>query len=102
MSWTVGAATAGFRLALVVLAGLAASLTPSLLATQANGPSAAVLATLALAVAAVLMGDRHVAGFLPGPVVSRAGTTEGLLSSRTGGVTDPVHHPLRPRAPGLV
>ena len=100
MSRLVDAATASLRLAhAFVAAGLWMSL---LLATQANAPSAVVFAALAVAVAAVVVLDGYVATFVPGALGSVPRTADDVPSYLVWGVTDPLHNPLRPRAPGLV
>ena len=94
---------ARLRLALaIVVGGAVALLMPSLLVASANPPSAVLLAALAIAVAAVVILNGHVATLVPRAVTSRRGNTDVVPSRLTGGVTDPRHHPLRPRAPGRV
>lgn len=85
----------------IVVGGAAGLLMPFLLATQANAPSAVVLATLAVAVAAVVVLDTYVATFAPATLAAAPRSTDDGPSSCAGGVTDPLHNPLRPRAPGL-
>ena len=84
----------------VVVGAVLAGLMPSMLATDA--PSAALLAALTLAVAAVVLVSGHAAGdtliLCPVPARARA----DVPSFVAGRVTDPLHHPLRPRAPGQV
>jgi lysylphosphatidylglycerol synthetase-like protein (DUF2156 family) len=86
----------------VVLASLAGALLvvllPSLQATGVDGASA--IAVLAIACAALVhLGVRVLALGPRSPlvVVASRRETEPL---RPGRVTDPTHHPLRPRAPG--
>lgn len=103
MRWMVGAATARLRLSLaIVVGGFVALLMPSLLTALATSPSVVVLAAVAVAVAGVVVLGGHVARFVPRAVTSRSGTTDGVPSCLAGALTDPRHHPLRPRAPGLV
>lgn len=86
----------------VLVAGLLAGLV-ALLATPAlaaDSPTSVGLTVLALALAALI----HVTGTgtlapSPVPVHARAGRPAPALTSR---ITDPVHHPVRPRAPGAV
>ncbi|AIY15686.1 hypothetical protein GUY44_08535 [Pimelobacter simplex] len=86
----------------VLVAGLLAGLL-ALLATPAlaaESPTSVGLTVLALALAALL--HLTVAGSLapsPVPAHARAGRSAPALTSR---ITDPVHHPVRPRAPGAV
>jgi hypothetical protein len=103
MSRIVGAVAARRRLALALtLGGAIALLMPSLLATTGDAPSAVVLVAVVAAVAAVvgLTGQAAilVAG-APAPQPRTANVAPGCLAGRA---TDPAHHPLRPRAPGLV
>jgi putative intracellular protease/amidase len=103
MSRRVDAATAGLRLVLaVVVGGAAAHLVPSVLATTMEAPPALALAALALAVAAMVCRICHGATSVPRVLGQQPGNADEapwFLSER---VTDPLHHPLRPRAPGLV
>jgi hypothetical protein len=84
----------------VVVGAVLAGLMLSVLATDA--PSAAVLAALTLAVAVVAIFGGHGTGYalILCPVPARAHSD--VPSFTAGRVTDPLHHPLRPRAPGLV
>ena len=90
------------RAALALMAGaVVACLVPSLLTTAAD-PSGTVAVALALGIAAVVrLGSRHaVIAFATEPAtVSSDDVRAPTLSGR---ITDPVHHPLRPRAPGPV
>lgn len=86
----------------IVVTSVTGLLLPLVLATQANAPSAAVLAALAVALAAVLLLVSHVAGLVPNALASVPHASADVLSLLAGRVTDPQHHPLRPRAPGLV
>jgi hypothetical protein len=89
-----------FLLASVVGAVLA-SLLPSLLATSVNAPAAVTLAVVLLALTAITqLGNRFgVVATRVGAATHAAGREKTLLLA--GRVTDPVHHPLRPRAPGM-
>lgn len=81
---------------------LIALLVPALLVPALDSPSAVVLAAVAVAVAAVLVIQSYVAtsaACLPAPRAADADRVPSLLAGR---VTDPLRHPLRPRAPGLV
>ena len=84
-----------------MLGALLALFMPSLL-TTASGPAGSVtLAVVTLALAALVrFGVRCVAlaADTGTAVPSTDDDTAPALSTR---VTDPVHHPLRPRAPGL-
>jgi protein-S-isoprenylcysteine O-methyltransferase Ste14 len=95
-------AAARVWLALVVMVGaVVATLLPSLVTTSA-APSSAAVAVLTLAVAAAL-------GLAVCWVVAVAARSEATVLPTAdapppvlrGRVTDTVHHPLRPRAPGL-
>lgn len=99
----VDAATAPLRLMhAIVVGGAAGLLMPFLLVTQASAPSAVVLAALAVAVAAVVVLHSHVATFVPSALASVSRAMDDVPSFLAGAVTDPLRHPLRPRAPGLV
>lgn len=101
MSRMTGAATARLRLALALVVGGALTLLmPSLLASTAD-PSAAVLVAVTLAVAAVAVLLIHVTTPVPGTMAPRSGVADQSAPVLTARVTDPQHHPLRPRAPGL-
>lgn len=88
----------------VLVAGLLAGLL-ALLATPvlvADSPASVGLTVLALALALAALIHLAVAGTLaPSPVPAhlRARRPAPALTSR---ITDPVHHPVRPRAPGAV
>ena len=96
-------ATARPRVALVSMVAVTlALLAPSLLATATatDASGTVTLAVLMLAVASLVrFGHRR------GAVASRgaaaiAPTGDGPPPPVAGPVTDPMHHPLRPRAPG--
>ena len=95
-------ATTRRRVALASMGAAALALLAPLLFLPALDSSAAVsLAVVTLVLAALLrLGDRG-AGLAVRAVVTgtpNAGETPPVL---TGRITDPVHHPLRPRAPGM-
>jgi len=76
------------------------TLLPTLAAS--TGPaSAGAIAALSLALTALLVvaGERVVLRLRPAGVAPGDGAR--TPSSPRGSATDPVHHPLRPRAPGL-
>jgi hypothetical protein len=78
-----------------------ALLAPSFLTVGTDLPAAVTLTVLALAFAAVVrLGSRSMV-----LVVSAGDSTHPTGDEArpvlTGRATDPVHHPLRPRAPGL-
>jgi hypothetical protein len=89
------------RLALALtLAGAAGLLPPTLLA-GADAPSVLVIASLAAAVASlVYVAQRR--ELAPAFVAVRVHTDEASARTMPGRVTDPVHHPIRRRAPGQV
>jgi hypothetical protein len=75
---------------------------PALLASTLDAPSSVVLAAVAVAVVAALVIQSYAvtaAACLAPPRASASDRTPSLLAGR---VTDPLRHPLRPRAPGLV
>lgn len=104
MSRMVGTATARLRLPLdVVLGGLVALLLPSMFAMTVDASSAGVLAAVAMAAVAVLVGRISLVATSPSRAPApQCRATEEASSFLAARVTDPLHHPLRPRAPGLV
>ena len=97
----LGAVVPRLRLALIIVVGGAlAALMPSLSATMVEPPSAVVLAALVIALIAAVslngQGAISVARALA-PPPRTADATPAYLAAR---VTDALHHPLRPRAPG--
>ena len=84
-----------------MLGALLAILLPSLLTIASDAAGSVTLAAMTLALAALI---RFGMRYLP-----RAGNTGTAVPPvghdaapvLAGRVTDPVHHPLRPRAPGL-
>jgi hypothetical protein len=95
--------TVRLRLALAVVIGSgAALLIPSLFATTGDVPSVAVLAAIALALAVALGRSSHDVIPVTSALAPQPGATVEGPSFLAVRVADPVHHPLRPRAPGLV
>lgn len=81
-----------------VLALLVVHLLPGLVASEA--PTSVAATVVAVALAALLGADRQGwLGVRRGPVAARP-RTAGVPLRLTGRVTDPGHHPVRPRAPG--
>ena len=83
----------------VVGVGLAAVL-PTLFTATADAPSAGV-AVLSLALAALLARAMRQVLFAACLRPVAAVVASGPPPLLPGRITDPVHHPLRPRAPGL-
>ena len=98
-----GAVMTRLRLALaVLLGGTLAQLLPVLLPVPGELSPAVLLAVVAVALAAVLV-LRHSAGFsVLGPVVLPPRTTDETPAFLAARATDPLHFPVRPRAPGQV
>ena len=99
-------ATAGPRTALAgtltltgTIAAALALLLPSLL-TAAEAPATVGLAVVALVLAALVRLGDHGAVLASRTVPTRTQTGRETSPVLTGRITDPVHHPLRPRAPG--
>lgn len=89
-AWGLVASTVGATLVLLL---------PSLLITAPDAAGPVALAVLALAFATLVQFElRCVARASPVALPSVRGEPAPVLAGR---VTDPVHHPLRPRAPGL-
>src|SRR5215213_863828 len=84
----------------VMVGGAVALLLPSLLAATVDGPSAVVLAAVAMAVVAVIRLNSYATTVLARASTPRPPTRDEALVLLAGRVTDPLHHPLRPRAPG--
>lgn len=85
-----------------IVGALVALLAPALLVSTLDTPSTVVLAALAVALTAALVIPSYAATSAarpPAPHASTADRAPLLLADR---VTDPLRHPLRPRAPGLV
>jgi nitrate/nitrite transporter NarK len=102
MDRTASDAVARVRLAVALtVAGAIALVLPSI-ATAVESPSALVVASLAMAVAAMVhvgSGRRLALAFVP---VRVHNSSEEVYVVRPGQATDPIHHPIRPRAPGQV
>jgi hypothetical protein len=102
MSRMLGAVTPRLRFALAIMVGSAvALLMPSLLATTVDTSSAVVLAALLMAVATAVGLNNRVATLLARALAPPPRTADQVPALLAGRVADPVHHPLRPRAPGL-
>src|SRR4029077_21298791 len=91
---------------LVVLAGTACALlvmlARSLLSTSAAQSTPLTLAIVTMALAALVRLDlRSVALAAAGAPSATRPARDAAPLVLTGRVTDPVHHPLRPRAPGM-
>jgi hypothetical protein len=97
-----GAVTARARLVLAVLVSAAVAwLLPWLTATSADGASLLLTTSIAL----VALAGLHARGTVraaAAPASPRPPTEAGGDVFLAGRVTDAPHHPLRPRAPGLV
>jgi hypothetical protein len=77
-------------------------LAPSLLATSAAQSTPLTLAIVTMALAALVRLEvRSVALAAAGGRSATAPARDAAPLVLTGRVTDPVHHPLRPRAPGM-
>lgn len=89
-SWALVAGVASSALALVL---------PLLVGTAVEGAGTGV-ALLALVVAVMLAADRRYVVFAARPVTVRARVSSAPRVQLSGNVTNPPHHPVRPRAPG--
>jgi uncharacterized protein (TIGR03382 family) len=102
MSRALEDATAGAWIALASVVGAVLGiLLPSLLTTTVEASGAITLALLGLALAALVrfgMRGVAVAAYTETAMPSIGDDAPLVLPGRA---TDPVHHPLRPRAPGL-
>ena len=83
-----------------MVGGAVALLVPSLFATTVDAPSAVVLAALVMALAVAVGLNSHVATLAASVLAEPPRAADEAPSFLAGRVTDPVHHPLRPRAPG--
>ena len=101
MSGALEDATRGTFVLLTGLVGAVLGIVLPTLFTTAPDASSTAVAVLAMALAALLaLGTRWVSlAALVQPVGAVAG--DGPPPVLHGRVTDPVHHPIRPRAPGL-
>jgi hypothetical protein len=86
----------------IAVGGAVALLVPSVLVATVDAPAVVVLAGVAIVVAAVVVLSSHCAASVPRARALRPRTADEALSFLSGWVTDPLHNPLRPRAPGLV
>lgn len=86
----------------MLLLGGAALVLPSLVTTVTDTPSSVVLVAVAVAVATVLAAPSGLGFFAPVLPMPRPQDSAHHTVLAGGPATDPVHHPLRPRAPGLV
>jgi hypothetical protein len=90
----------------VLLAGMVSAalvlLLPSLLATSGDAPAMVGLAVVALALAAMVRFGASYGALSAGTLTAPCPTRRETLPLLPGRATDPVHHPLRPRAPGTV
>jgi hypothetical protein len=94
--------TARLRLALAVAVGAAVAwLLPWLTATSADAASLLLVTSIALTALAGL-NARVAVRAAAAPASPRPPTEGGGVVLLAGRVTDAPHHPLRPRAPGLV
>lgn len=89
-------------LLMLVLGGAVALVVPSLAATATDPPSTVVLAVVATALAAVMISRCGLVTFVIPLQVTRSRDADRMTWILGGQATDPVHHPLRPRAPGVV
>lgn len=85
-----------------IVGALVALLAPALLVSTPDAPSTVVLAALAVALTAALVLPSYVAASSAGLTAPRAVTADRVPRLLADRVTDPLRHPLRPRAPGLV
>jgi hypothetical protein len=73
---------------------------PVLLGAPADASAATALVALALATAVLVIGaHRGLSAY--SQAVTVWPTAEAVVPASSGLVTDPVHHPIRPRAPGV-
>lgn len=94
---------ARIRLALVItLSGTLALLVASMSAISVDSSSLVMLTAVAALVAAVVGSDRRVAILVVSQLAEPVLGTEKVPSFLAARVTDTAHHPVRPRAPGVV
>jgi len=74
---------------------------PSLLTTASDAAGSVTFAVLTLAFAALVRFGRRSVAFAARTKTSVPPTGDKAAPVLPGRVTDPVHHPLCPRAPGL-
>lgn len=102
MSRPPGAETPRLRFALAIVAGGAvALLIPSVSATAMDAPAAVLLAALGMALAAAVRLNSHVATLGARAAAPPHRAADDVPVFLVGRVTDPVHQPIRPRAPGM-
>ena len=101
MSRAFEGATASPRVTLVSMVAVTlAILLQSLTATATDATATVTLAFLMLAVASLVRFGRRGGAVASRGVAATAPTGDGPPPPVAGPVTDPMHHPLRPRAPG--
>lgn len=83
-----------------LLGAVLAILLPSLIATGSDAAGAATLAVLVLASAALVRFGSRCLALTGRGRTAPVPTGHEAPAVLAGRVTDPVHHPLRPRAPG--
>jgi hypothetical protein len=93
--------TGRVEVALTVMAGFVLAAVLPVMLTSTADPSGTAAAVLALAVTVLFaVGMRRFS--LPTPVhAALPPAADGVPPVLPGRITDPLHHPLRPRAPGL-
>lgn len=103
MTRTVGEYLARVRSVLtLLLVGVATVLAASVVAPVASAESVLLVAALSTA-ATALLGSRHLLVLPPSRVLMLPARWAGeVLVHLAGRSTDVIHHPQRPRAPGLV
>lgn len=101
MSRIVAARAGSLHAALMILLGGVALLLPSLSVTATSTPTSLVLIAVAMAVAALMAAPGGLGFFARVLPMPRPHDSEHHTVLAGGPATDPVHHPLRPRAPGL-
>jgi hypothetical protein len=89
-------------LTLVALLGVALTvMVPSMLATGLDATALVTVALMSLGLAALARFGHH-GGALAARTIAVIAHKQGDLIVTPTRVTDPVHHPVRPRAPGTV
>ena len=86
----------------IAVGGLIAQLLPAVLGTTVDSSSAVALVALGLALTTVVVLGHLGAATVSGALTVGAVASDDVPPFLAGRVTDPQHHPLRPRAPGLV
>ena len=81
--------------------GAVSLLLPVLVAPTADASASMVLVALAMACAAAALLNSHVATSVARVSAPSLRSADGAPMLLAGRVTDPVHHPIRPRAPGM-